>query len=56
MNKFFFLGMNKNEGTMYVDDRIPGVTFQTIEDNPEYSYNRAVDELVKERVSAPVIP
>ena len=48
--------MNKNEGTMYVDDMIPGVTFQTIENNPEYSYNRAVDELIKERVSAPVIP
>ena len=40
---------------MYVDDMIPGVTFQTIENNPEYAYNRAVDELVKEKVSAPVI-
>ena len=43
--------MNKNEGTMYVDDMIPGVTFQTIENNPEYAYNRAVEELVKERVN-----
>ena len=55
MNPFFFLGMNTNEGTMYVDDMIPGVTFQTIENNPVYAYNRAVEELVKERVSTPMI-
>ena len=35
---------------MYVDDMIPGVTFQTIESNPKSAYNRAVEELVKERV------
>ena len=36
---------------MYVGDMIPGVTFETIENDPEAAYNQTVDELVKERVS-----
>ena len=36
---------------MYVGDMIPGVTFETIENNPEAAYNKAVAELVKERAS-----
>ena len=46
--------MNRNEGTLFVGrtPMIPGITLETIEKNPEAVYNKAVDELIKEKVSS----
>ena len=43
--------MNRNEGTFFVGNMIPGVTFESIRDHPTVAYSKAVEELVKERVS-----
>ena len=45
-------GINRNEGTLYVGNMIPGVTFESIKDHPTATYSKAVEELVNERVSS----
>ena len=45
-------GINRNEGTLYVGNMIPGVTFESIKDHPTAAYSKAVEELVNERVSS----
>ena len=45
-------GINRNEGTLYVGNMIPGVTLESIKDHPTAAYSKAVEELVNERVSS----
>ena len=52
MISYSLSGINRNEGTLYVGNMIPGVTFESIKDNPMAAYNNAVKELVNERVSS----
>ena len=47
-----FSGINRNEGTLFVgrSPMIPDVSFETIENNPQAAYHKAISHLVVERV------
>ena len=49
---FIFSGTNRNEGTLFVGSPpvIPDVSFETIENYPHAAYNKAITQLVAERV------